>query len=167
MRFKRLISITLAVSLTLGVFSGLPPLREATSVTKEAEAANGVHKAWNWGSRHEFVKYIKKNYAKTYETKFNADGGHTFGNVNLKETVDIPDSKGKDGKKSTTYRYWWFVTLDKYHYAHDNSHGENRRVNAHPTHKVGTGVWGTIQLVAKPKYDGSCNANKKNGFALD
>lgn len=167
MRFKRLISMTLAVSLTLGVFSGLPPLKEVTSITKEAEAANGVHKAWNWGSRHEFVKYIKKNYAKTYETKFNADGGHTFGNVNLKETIDIPDSKGKDGKKSTTYRYWWFVTLDKYHYAHDNSHGENRRVNAHPTHKVGTGVWGTIQLVAKPKYDGSCNANSKKGFALD
>ena len=167
MRFKRLISVTLAVSLTLGVFSGLPPLREATSVTKEAKAANGVHKAQNWGSRHEFVKYIKDNYAKTYKAKFNADGGHTFGNVNLKETIDIPDSKDEDGKKSTTYRYWWFVTLDKYHYAHDNSHGENRRVNAHPTHKVGTGVWGTIQLVAKPKYDGSCNANSKKGFALD
>lgn len=167
MRFKRLISMTLAVSLTLGIFSGLPPLKEATSITKEVEAANGVHKAWNWGSRHEFVKYIKDNYAKTYKAKFNADGGHTFGNVNLKETIDIPDSKDEDGKKSTTYRYWWFVTLDKYHYAHDNSHGENRRVNAHPTHKVGTGVWGTIQLVAKPKYDGSCNANSKKGFALD
>ena len=55
MRFKRLISMTLAVSLTLGVFSGLPPLREVTSITKEAEAANRVHKAWNWGTNNEII----------------------------------------------------------------------------------------------------------------
>ena len=69
MRFKRLISMTLAVSLTLGIFSGLPPLKETMSTTKEAGAANGVYKAWNWDTKDEFVKYVKKNYTNSDCTK--------------------------------------------------------------------------------------------------
>lgn len=165
MRFKRLISMTLAVSLTLGVFSGLPPLREATSVTKEAKAANGVHKAWNWGSKNEFIDYVRKHYGSynpVFSKKNSSDAAARFGSVNLKATVKIPDSENE------TYRYWWFVTLDRYHNGHEHSYGENNRAIAQPSNKVsGNPVWGTTRLVAKPKYDGSGNANKKNGFALD
>ena len=165
MRFKRLISMTLAVSLTLGVFSGLPPLREATSITKEAEAANGVHKAWNWGTKNEFIDYVRKHYSSynpVFSKKNSSDSAAKFGSVNLKATVKIPDSENE------TYRYWWFVTLDRYHNAHSHSYGENNRAIAQPSNKVsGNPVWGTTRLVAKPKYDSSGNANKKNGFALD
>ena len=171
MRFKRLISTTLAVSLTLGVFSGLPPLREATSVTKEAEAANGVHKAWCWGTKNEFIDYVRKHYGSykpVFSKKNDSNAAAKFGSVDLKATVEIPDSKDKDGKKSTTYRYWWFVTLDRYHNGHEHSYGENNRAIAQPSNKVSDNpVWGTTRLVAKPKYDSSGNANKKNGFALD
>lgn len=165
MRFKRLISMTLAVSLTLGVFSGLPPLREATSVTKEAKAANGVHKAWNWGSKNDFIDYVRKHYSSynpVFSKKNSSDAAAKFGSVNLKATVKIP------GSENETYRYWWFVTLDRYHNAHSHSYGENNRAIAQPSNKVsGNHVWGTTRLVAKPKYDSSGNANKKNGFALD
>ena len=165
MRFKRLISMTLAVSLTLGVFSGLPPLREATSVTKEAKAANGVHKAWNWGSKNDFIDYVRKHYSSynpVFSKKNSSDAAAKFGSVNLKATVKIP------GSENETYRYWWFVTLDRYHNAHSHSYGENNRAIAQPSNKVsGNPVWGTTRLVAKPKYDSSGNANKKNGFALD
>ena len=165
MRFKRLISMTLAVSLTLGVFSGLPPLREATSITKEAEAANGVHKAWNWGSKNDFIDYVRKHYSSynpVFSKKNDSNAAAKFGSVNLKEPIKIP------GSENETYRYWWFVTLDRYHNGHEHSYGENNRAIAQPGNKVsGNPVWGTTRLVAKPKYDGSGNANKKNGFALD
>lgn len=165
MRFKRLISMTLAVSLTLGVFSGLPPLREATSITKEAEAANGVHKAWNWGSKNDFIDYVRKHYSSynpVFSKKNDSNAAAKFGSVNLKEPIKIP------GSENETYRYWWFVTLDRYHNGHEHSYGENNRAIAQPSNKVsGNPVWGTTRLVAKPKYDGSGNANKKNGFALD
>lgn len=165
MRFKRLISMTLAVSLTLGVFSGLPPLRDVTSITKEAEAANGVHKAWNWGTKNEFIDYVRKHYS-SYKTVFSkkndSNAAAKFGSVNLKEPIKIP------GSENETYRYWWFVTLDRYHNAHSHSYGENNRAIAQPSNKVSDNpVWGTTRLVTKPKYDGSGNANKKNGFALD
>ena len=165
MRFKRLISMTLAVSLTLGVFSGLPPLREVTSITKEAEAANRVHKAWNWGTKHEFIDYVRKHYGSynpVFSKKNDNNAAAKFGSVNLKEPIKIP------GSENETYRYWWFVTLDRYHNAHSHSYGENNRAIAQPSNKVSDNpVWGTTRLVAKPKYDGSGNANKKNGFALD
>lgn len=165
MRFKRLISVTLAVSLTLGVFSGLPPLREVTSITKEAEAANGVHKAWNWGTKNEFIDYVRKHYSSynpVFSKKNDSNAAAKFGSVNLKATVKIP------GSENETYRYWWFVTLDRYHNGHEHSYGENNRAIAQPSNKVsGNPVWGTTRLVAKPKYDSSGNANKKNGFALD
>lgn len=165
MRFKRLISMTLAVSLTLGVFSGLPPLREATSITKEAEAANGVHKAWNWGTKNEFIDYVRKHYSSykpVFSKKNDSNAAAKFGSVNLKEPIKIP------GSENETYRYWWFVTLDRYHNAHSHSYGENNRAIAQPSNKVsGNPVWGTTRLVAKPKYDSGGNANKKNGFALD
>lgn len=58
--------------------------------------------------------------------------------------------------------------MDRYHNGHEHSYGENNRAIAQPSNKVsGNPVWGTTRLVAKPKYDGSGNANKKNGFALD
>lgn len=165
MRFKRLISMTLAVSLTLGVFSGLPPLRDVTSITKEAEAANGVHKAWNWGTKNEFIDYVRKHYSSykpVFSKKNDNNAAAKFGSVNLKEPIKIP------GSENETYRYWWFVTLDRYHNAHSHSYGENNRAIAQPSNKVSDNpVWGTTRLVAKPKYDGSGNANKKNGFALD
>ncbi len=165
MRFKRLISMTLAVSLTLGVFSGLPPLREVTSITKEAEAANRVHKAWNWGTKNEFIDYVRKHYGSynpVFSKKNDNNAAAKFGSVNLKEPIKIP------GSENETYRYWWFVTLDRYHNAHSHSYGENNRAIAQPSNKVSDNpVWGTTRLVAKPKYDGSGNANKKNGFALD
>ena len=157
--------MTLAVSLTLGVFSGLPPLREATSITKEAEAANGVHKAWNWGTKNEFIDYVRKHYG-SYNPVFNKknsnDAAAKFGSVNLKEPIKIP------GSENETYRYWWFVTLDRYHNGHEHSYGENNRAIAQPSNKVSdNSVWSTTRLVAKPKYDGSGNANKNSGFALD
>ena len=165
MRFKMLISMTLAVSLTLGVFSGLPPLRDVTSITKEAEAANGVHKAWNWGTKNEFIDYVRKHYSSykpVFSKKNDNNAAAKFGSVNLKEPIKIP------GSENETYRYWWFVTLDRYHNAHSHSYGENNRAIAQPSNKVSDNpVWGTTRLVAKPKYDGSGNANKKNGFALD
>lgn len=165
MRFKRLISMTLAVSLTLGVFSGLPPLRDVTSITKEAEAANGVHKAWNWGTKNEFIDYVRKHYSSykpVFSKKNDSNAAAKFGSVNLKEPIKIP------GSENETYRYWWFVTLDRYHNAHSHSYGENNRAIAQPSNKVSDNpVWGTTRLVTKPKYDGSGNANKKNGFALD
>ena len=165
MRFKRLISMTLAVSLTLGVFSGLPPLRDVTSITKEAEAANGVHKAWNWGTKNEFIDYVRKHYSSykpVFSKKNDSNAAAKFGSVNLKEPIKIP------GSENETYRYWWFVTLDRYHNAHSHSYGENNRAIAQPSNKVSDNpVWGTTRLITKPKYDGSGNANKKNGFALD
>ena len=165
MRFKRLISMTLAVSLTLGVFSGLPPLRDVTSITKEAEAANGVHKAWNWGTKNEFIDYVRKHYSSykpVFSKKNDSNAAAKFGSVNLKEPIKIP------GSENETYRYWWFVTLDRYHNAHSHSYGENNRAIAQPSNKVSDNpVWGTTRLVTKPKYDGSGNANKKNGFELD
>ena len=165
MRFKRLISMTLAVSLTLGVFSGLPPLRDVTSITKEAEAANGVHKAWNWGTKNEFIDYVRKHYSSykpVFSKKNESNAAAKFGSVNLKEPIKIP------GSENETYRYWWFVTLDRYHNAHSHSYGENNRAIAQPSNKVSDNpVWGTTRLVTKPKYDGSGNANKKNGFELD
>ena len=157
--------MTLAVSLTLGVFSGLPPLREVTSITKEAEAANRVHKAWNWGTKNEFIDYVRKHYGSynpVFSKKNDNNAAAKFGSVNLKEPIKIP------GSENETYRYWWFVTLDRYHNAHSHSYGENNRAIAQPSNKVSDNpVWGTTRLVAKPKYDGSGNANKKNGFALD
>lgn len=157
--------MTLAVSLTLGIFSGLPPLREVTSITKEAEAANGVHKAWNWGTKNEFVEYVREHYSSykpVFSKKNDNNAAAKFGSVNLKEPIKIP------GSENETYRYWWFVTLDRYHNAHSHSYGENNRAIAQPSNKVSDNpVWGTTRLVAKPKYDGSGNANKKNGFALD
>lgn len=157
--------MTLAVSLTLGVFSGLPPLRDVTSITKEAEAANGVHKAWNWGTKNEFIDYVRKHYSSykpVFSKKNDNNAAAKFGSVNLKEPIKIP------GSENETYRYWWFVTLDRYHNAHSHSYGENNRAIAQPSNKVSDNpVWGTTRLVAKPKYDGSGNANKKNGFALD
>lgn len=157
--------MTLAVSLTLGVFSGLPPLRDVTSITKEAEAANGVHKAWNWGTKNEFIDYVRKHYSSykpVFSKKNDSNAAAKFGSVNLKEPIKIP------GSENETYRYWWFVTLDRYHNAHSHSYGENNRAIAQPSNKVSDNpVWGTTRLVTKPKYDGSGNANKKNGFALD
>lgn len=118
--------MTLAVSLTLGVFSGLPPLREATSVTKEAEASNGVHKAWCWDTKDEFVKYVKKNYKNKYGTVFDANGGHVFTNGNLKinlaEKIPIP------GTETKVCKWWWFTTVDKY--------GDSRSSSTGTTHKI-------------------------------
>lgn len=118
--------MTLAVSLTLGIFSGLPPLKETMSTTKEAGAANGVYKAWNWDTKDEFVKYVKKNYTNKYGTVFNANDSHVFTNGNLKinlaEKIPIP------GTETKVCKWWWFTTVDKY--------GDSRSSSTGTTHKI-------------------------------
>ena len=158
MRFKRLISMTLAVSLILGVFSGLPPLREATSITKEAEAANGVHKAWCWDTKDEFVKYVKKNYTNKYGTVFNANGGHVFTNGNLKinlaEKIPIP------GTETKVCKWWWFTTVDKYGDSRSSSTGTTHKIYEDPKKGTSSGPnrWATQKLSASPKNNSAGSA---------
>lgn len=160
MRFKRLISVTLAVSLTLGIFSGLPPLKEATSITKEVEAANGVHKAWCWDTKDEFVKYVKKNYTNKYGTVFDASdkSSHIFTNGNLKinlaEKIPIP------GTETKVCKWWWFTTVDKYGDSRSSSTGTTHKIYENP--KKGTSSspdrWATQKLSASPENNSAGSA---------
>lgn len=158
MRFKRLISMTLAVSLTLGVFGGLPPLKEVTSITKEAEAANGVHKAWCWDTKDKFVKYVKKNYTNKYGTVFNANGGHVFTNGNLKinlaEKIPIP------GTKTEVCKWWWFTTVDKYGDSRSSSTGTTHKIYENPKKGTSSGPdrWATQKLSASPENNSAGSA---------
>lgn len=150
--------MTLAVSLTLGVFSGLPPLRDATSITKEAEAANGVHKAWCWDTKDEFVKYVKKNYTNKYGTVFNANGGHVFTNGNLKinlaEKIPIP------GTETKVCKWWWFTTVDKYGDSRSSSTGTTHKIYEDPKKGTSSGPnrWATQKLSASPKNNSAGSA---------
>ena len=150
--------MTLAVSLTLGVFSGLPPLRDTTSITKEAEAANGVHKAWCWDTKDEFVKYVKKNYTNKYGTVFNANDSHVFTNGNLKinlaEKIPIP------GTETKVCKWWWFTTVDKYGDSRSSSTGTTHKIYENPKKGTSSGPdrWATQKLSASPENNSAGSA---------
>ena len=167
MRWKRIVSLVLALSFVIGTVSGLPPLK--TQAAQQHPKVSKWNKAYNWGTKDEFVDMVKSKYRSRYKTIFHKNGSSVFKGkngfkVDLKEKIDFPDGTGDQ-----TYRYWWFVTLDKYHTEHTHAAGTTKKTIAYPKHEVPQNtLWATTYLRAKEEKSKTWDsASAKGGYFFE